>query len=1042
MTFVGCSPRACTFREGSTGGAHFIDERGTSRSDVLPSEFGSIAQGQAEEALKLLLALELSQVTLVLAYVLHKRVGLWEELLRVLDRDAGTAAHAQGGTSLLPNDGLAQPDFIISEIYPLASAAGSQANSDSHKRACCTCLADHSKTGGSVCSDAFLKEDDTGHQRIADSSDGNLAEATGESKSSTPERTVNSPPQGQNDGLSTVSWTENSPPFGTPGETDSKRANCNDVPQHISSEPRLKRDEEEGFESKESLFDSNMSKANNHVSDGSVRQCNGNSEYSSKQNAMHNKGTATIQFSAFIYYCEEEEQEMVVDVIRIGRTDIASSVHYQTRDKSAKAGVRYHHREGVVEFPPGEVSVPIRIPICSNNSFDATLEFEVVLSNPVNANLGRYLYRCRVKVDDDDSFPTNKYRAILRNQNAHQIPRAKLLLEYFKMNFSDHIVRKGTLQSFSVDVLHNVYFIWRLNLLRFLIDTALNTEKDPEELPVPDRISTLALVMAGVILPYPLLHFLDVRRLRWHISGQSRTLLQANLLRKFLNYNEASRQKFQESNLIMAMTRDIDNLVGHGYLMLMPLVKDICRLSFLLMQIIVAPLTWGGAPDPFIVCAFLIFPALMAIFLRIRNNKTVRLCLAKNLKENQLVSQIHETVMNYSLIADFNRRPHFVDLYETRIQDLNHATVMAGIATLNNKYFAPWLSSLIIGFYMVWGGAGVLREGLTLGSFMISLDIVMEVGVLWGDVYSILLEFQGVLPSISHIVTYMNLPTDVGHRMKLNRKRREILSVHHATSRASIVAVENQEPSGKVVKNVGIDPHDALPIQVTNMRYRFGNPAAIDGVEGSFDIRQGSFVALVGLRGQGKSTMLKLLCGHLLPEGGLNIPPHLRVLHTPEMPLFFEGSILQNLRFGVEENDKDGELDRVKAICRKLLISEPLIESMAGEIHDFQWFQALSLTQRFLLHLARSLITNPEVLCIHRPTQAFDRDSPEFDNTLNLLRRFVDERGLEQDPETKFDRRPRTCIVTAGTRAAQSDIFDSVFRVEGMKGVKQLREKL
>lgn len=192
--------------------------------------------------------------------------------------------------------------------------------------------------------------------------------------------------------------------------------------------------------------------------------------------------------------------------------------------------------------------------------------------------------------------------------------------------------------------------------------------------------------------------------------------------------------------------------------------------------------------------------------------------------------------------------------------------------------------------------------------------------------------------------------------------------------------------------------------------------------------------------------MLKILGGVLLPTSGINVPPHLRVLHISEQPLFFKGTLRDNLVFGVAPGDADGDTDRVLSICRRLLVPDTLIALIEAHAKDgqgtvVQWNDVLSLTQRVLLNLARALIANPEVLCIHRPTRAFERDMPQFDNTLKMLRCFVDEKGVEQNPKTFTFRRPRTCIITAGARAAGTDSFDAVLEIDGVRGVKEIRKK-
>ena len=61
----------------------------------------------------------------------------------------------------------------------------------------------------------------------------------------------------------------------------------------------------------------------------------------------------------------------------------------------------------------------------------------------------------------------------------------------------------------------------------------------------------------------------------------------------------------------------------------------------------------------------------------------------------------------------------------------------------------------------------------------------------------------------------------------------------------------------------------------------------------------------------------------------------------------------------------------------------------------------LSRSDRALLHITRALIYNPEVLVIHNPTLLLDSQLQQ--RTLEALRAFVDERGLEMPPESLLE---------------------------------------
>merc|ERR1711957_752122 len=95
-----------------------------------------------------------------------------------------------------------------------------------------------------------------------------------------------------------------------------------------------------------------------------------------------------------------------------------------------------------------------------------------------------------------------------------------------------------------------------------------------------------------------------------------------------------------------------------------------------------------------------------------------------------------------------------------------------------------------------------------------------------------------------------------------------------------------------------------------------------------------------------------------------------------------------------------------------------------NDVHP--WSEVLAQSQIQLLNLARALITNPEVLCVHKPTQDFDQHRANM--ITGILRGFVDMRGLAQDPSKMKKRRPRTLVVTTEQRE-NIDAADIVYKV-------------
>merc|ERR1712187_148134 len=135
------------------------------------------------------------------------------------------------------------------------------------------------------------------------------------------------------------------------------------------------------------------------------------------------------------------------------------------------------------------------------------------------------------------------------------------------------------------------------------------------------------------------------------------------------------------------------------------------------------------------------------------------------------------------------------------------------------------------------------------------------------------------------------------------------------------------------------------------------------------------------------------------------------MLHVGKHPMFVEGTLLHNLTFGCAKGTQDHSLKRVLTICEKMGLPQHILNTIRDDKLECSWSTLLSLTECVQLHIARALIANPEVLCIHKPTLTFNDALKE--QIYKVLKEFVLNRGLEMDPKSFYMRRPRTCIFSA-----------------------------
>eukprot|EP00747_Dinoflagellata_sp_TGD_P117151 gnl/TRDRNA2_/TRDRNA2_172543_c4_seq9.p1 gnl/TRDRNA2_/TRDRNA2_172543_c4~~gnl/TRDRNA2_/TRDRNA2_172543_c4_seq9.p1 ORF type:complete len:385 (+),score=53.94 gnl/TRDRNA2_/TRDRNA2_172543_c4_seq9:2-1156(+) len=375
-------------------------------------------------------------------------------------------------------------------------------------------------------------------------------------------------------------------------------------------------------------------------------------------------------------------------------------------------------------------------------------------------------------------------------------------------------------------------------------------------------------------------------------------------------------------------------------------------------------------------------------------------------------------------MQDYNQRSVFIEQYERGIRDYNKALNDSMAVLLNNTHYATWLTVTFLAVYTLFGGEQVLQGEATLGMFLTDLSIIAKVGQEWGSIYDIAVEMQTAFPGLKKVVRLLNLPLDVGGRMKLNRIRRAKSGEMTAEIR------KRGEP--------GI-PLDKLPIVIDGLRYGFKGDLLLN-IPNKVTVQQGQLIAVVGKRGKGKSTLLRILGNAIVPEvsgsnAGFFVPSHLRLLHMSPEPMFFYATMLENLAFGVRHGDSDGDAARVVKILHRLGLPDEIIREVHTTTKN-DWGDQMSLTQQHLCSMARAMIANFEVVVTHKPTLAFDEQGSK--NILSVLKEFISNRGVEQDPLTIKLRRPRT-VVYSSSKVLGVEMADSVFYLS-QEGISKIEK--
>ena len=279
--------------------------------------------------------------------------------------------------------------------------------------------------------------------------------------------------------------------------------------------------------------------------------------------------------------------------------------------------------------------------------------------------------------------------------------------------------------------------------------------------------------------------------------------------------------------------------------------------------------------------------------------------------------------------------------------------------------------------------------GATAGEIGNFLNQVSGLLVLWVGMWLVL---QGEF-TLGQLIAFRIISSNVtGPLLQLAGLYQGFQGVQLSMERLSDII--DQNPELNKTDEIG---QIALPAIKGNVRFeainfRFGKsgPYQLDDV--NVDIPAGSFVGIVGQSGSGKSTLMKLLPRLYEPARGrifiddfdigkVDLSSLRRQVGiVPQDSLLFEGTVAENIALNDPQASTESIIEAAKIACAHDFImslgqgyATPLAEKGAN----------LSGGQRQRLAIARTILSNPQMLVMDEATSALDYDT-ERQLCLNL----------------------------------------------------------
>jgi ABC-type bacteriocin/lantibiotic exporter with double-glycine peptidase domain len=200
--------------------------------------------------------------------------------------------------------------------------------------------------------------------------------------------------------------------------------------------------------------------------------------------------------------------------------------------------------------------------------------------------------------------------------------------------------------------------------------------------------------------------------------------------------------------------------------------------------------------------------------------------------------------------------------------------------------------------------------------------------------------------------------------------------IEGSASMASLMLIlqnENKEVSAQKLVNFNES------IKLKNVDFAYDNHLVLKNID--LEIKKHEVVGIFGPSGSGKSTLIKLILGIYSPSSGqisidgtdikeLNLFEYRKKIGVlPQEPLFFPGTIHENLIYGMENLSAEAVVEMCKK-CRIHDFINSLPKGYDSEIGNSG--KKISGGQKQRIAIARALLRNPEILILDEPDNNLD----------------------------------------------------------------------
>ena len=480
-----------------------------------------------------------------------------------------------------------------------------------------------------------------------------------------------------------------------------------------------------------------------------------------------------------------------------------------------------------------------------------------------------------------------------------------------------------------------------------LFDSAVMQEK---RMYFPANLSRLAIL---VVLQLAL--HICYTTVSLKTEGMLRNKIQSLLFNKILYKRWQSVSSYHTGELLNRLNGDV-NIVSSNIISLVPNVIALISkitLAFATLYIL----------DKDFAFIFLVVGPVVMVIARLYSKKIKP--LSKKCLESQgtLHSFIIESLRNILVVKSFGKAEEITN-EASKLQEKNLSLIMKR-GYLNVFANILFFISLTSGYYfaVAWCAWKIANALMTIGTFTAIIQLVGQVQTPFKELASVIPQFYTMTVSVERITEIENLPDE-----ELRYKDIDAAALYNEMKNISINDISFSYNEEVIFENANVT------------------------------IPKGSLVAISGISGIGKSTLIKLIMGIISPYDGEIIintnstsyisDASLRKLfaYVPQGNMILSGSIKDNIAFMSGNINEEKVIEAAKTAC-----IWDVIESLPDGLDTVlgEGGAGLSEGQIQRLAVARAVYSDAPILLLDEATSALDEATEEkmLDNIMKKTER-------------------------------------------------------